>query len=65
MPTHLCPLRAAGDSSSDATPGEVVERIEQMRRNHKWSAGRIAFELSQTGHAVSRRTLTRTSPISV
>lgn len=42
-----------------ATPGEVVERIEQMRRNHKWSAGRIAFELSQTVHAVSRRTITR------
>lgn len=42
-----------------ATPGEVVERIEQMRRSHKWSAGRIAFELSQTTHAVSRRTVTR------
>jgi transposase len=42
-----------------ATPGEVVEQIEQMRRNHKWSAGRIAFELSQTVHAVSRRTITR------
>lgn len=42
-----------------ATPGEVVERIEQMRRNHKWSARRIAFELSQTGPTVSWRTVTR------
>lgn len=30
-----------------------------MRRNHKWSAGRIAFELSQTTHAVGRRTVIR------
>ncbi|MFF8430487.1 helix-turn-helix domain-containing protein [Streptomyces sp. NPDC016566] len=42
-----------------ATPGEVVERIEQMRRNHKWSAGRIAFEISQTAHVMSRRTVNR------
>ncbi|MEU5599626.1 IS481 family transposase [Streptomyces sp. NPDC020298] len=42
-----------------ATTGEVVERIEQIRRTHKWSAGRIAFELSQTRPTVSRRTVTR------
>nr|WP_264083203.1 leucine zipper domain-containing protein [Nonomuraea africana] len=30
-----------------ATPGDVVVQIETMRRSHKWSAARIAFELSQ------------------
>ena len=30
-----------------------------MRREHKWSASRIAFELHQDGTPVSRRTITR------
>ena len=30
-----------------------------MRREHKWSASRIAFELQQAGTPVSRRTVTR------
>lgn len=42
-----------------ATPGQLVERIEAMRREHKWSASRIAFELHQDGTPVSRRTITR------
>jgi transposase InsO family protein len=42
-----------------ATPGEVVARIELMRREHKWSASPIAFELEQDGVRVSRRTVTR------
>lgn len=42
-----------------ATPGDVVALIEQMRRNNKWPAARIAFELEQLGCSVSRRTVTR------
>ncbi|OYO19084.1 IS481 family transposase, partial [Enemella dayhoffiae] len=42
-----------------ATPGETVARIEELRREHKWSASRIAFELHADGVAVSRRTVTR------
>lgn len=30
-----------------------------MRREHKWSASRIAFELEQEGTSVGRRTITR------
>lgn len=42
-----------------ATPSEIVERSESMRREHKWSASRIAFELEREGTPVSRRTVTR------
>lgn len=42
-----------------ATPGRLVKRIETMRREHKWSASRIAFELHREGTSVSRRTITR------
>lgn len=42
-----------------ATPGRIVKRIETMRREHKWSASRIAFELDQNGTPVSHRTITR------
>ena len=42
-----------------ATPGQLVRRIEAMRREHKWSASRIAFELHQDGAPISRRTITR------
>jgi transposase InsO family protein len=42
-----------------ATPGETVARMESMRREKKWSASRIAFELHAGGVAVSRRTITR------
>src|SRR5690606_5622868 len=42
-----------------ATPGETVARIESMRREKKWSASRIAFELHADGVAGSRRTVTR------
>jgi transposase len=43
-----------------ATPAEVVEQIASMRREQKWSAARIAFELHQIGVTISRRTVTRT-----
>lgn len=42
-----------------ATPGETVARIEQLRREKKWPASRIAFELRREGATVSRRTITR------
>jgi transposase len=42
-----------------ATPGRMVDRIERMRHERKWSASRIAFELQQDGTPVSRRTITR------
>lgn len=42
-----------------ATPAAVVTQIEAMRRQHKWSASRIAFELDLAGTRVSRRTVTR------
>ncbi|MGB5938067.1 MAG: IS481 family transposase [Rhodanobacter sp.] len=42
-----------------ATRGDVVARIESMRRDHKWSAARIVFELEQQGVGVSRRTVSR------
>ncbi|WP_141211180.1 IS481 family transposase [Enemella dayhoffiae] len=42
-----------------ATDPEVVTRIEDMRRAHKWSASRITFELQMDGLTISRRTVTR------
>ncbi len=42
-----------------ATQPEVIARIESWRREHKWSASRIAFELNNDGIAISRRTVSR------
>lgn len=36
-----------------------MERIEATRRDHKWSATRITFELNEAGVTISRRTVTR------
>ncbi len=36
-----------------------MKRVETMRRERKWSASRIAFELDQEGIGISRRTVTR------
>ncbi len=47
------------DRQPTATPGTLVKRTESMRREHKWSASRIAFELGQDGSQLSRRTVTR------
>jgi transposase InsO family protein len=41
------------------TDGTVIARIEQVRRDHKWSASRIEFELAQEYVVISRRTITR------
>ncbi|WP_406163829.1 IS481 family transposase [Streptomyces sp. NBC_00882] len=42
-----------------ATATDVIARIEELRRSHKWSAARIAFELQAEGTAISRRTVSR------
>jgi len=42
-----------------ATPAHVIEVIEAMRRDRKWSAARIAFELNARGVVVSQRTVSR------
>ncbi|MBA2949676.1 IS481 family transposase [Streptomyces himalayensis] len=42
-----------------ATPADVVKMVERMRREHKWSAARIAFELNDIEVTISRRTVTR------
>lgn len=42
-----------------ATASATVTRIERMRREHKWSASRIEFELALEGVVVSRRTISR------
>lgn len=44
---------------STATPPEIVAQIEQWRRDHKWPASRIAFELNNDGTAITRRTVSR------
>lgn len=41
------------------TPGQFVDQIESMRRECKWSASRIAFELNQAGTSARRRTVTQ------
>lgn len=46
-------------SQPTATPSDLVKQIEAMRREHKWSASRITFEINETGIAISRRTVTR------
>src|SRR5690625_6094804 len=45
--------------SPRATPAWVLERIETWRREHKWSANRITYELVEFGFSINRRTVTR------
>jgi transposase InsO family protein len=42
-----------------ATPPDVVARIEQLRRDRKWSARRIRVELGNEGVSISVRTVGR------
>ncbi|MFC3962138.1 IS481 family transposase [Nocardia jiangsuensis] len=42
-----------------ATPAPIVARIERLRRDHKYSARRIAFELHTQGSEIAVRTVTR------
>jgi transposase len=46
-------------NSPRATPAWVIEKINSCRRQEKWSAQRITYELAELGHAVNRRTVTR------
>ncbi len=46
-------------SSPTQTPPDVVERIEHLRRNNKWSARRITLELANQGVRISERTVGR------
>ncbi|MFD7815240.1 IS481 family transposase [Streptomyces sp. NPDC059785] len=46
-------------SSPTQTPPDVVERIEQLRRDNKWSARRITLELASQGVRISERTVGR------
>jgi transposase InsO family protein len=41
------------------TPCQVITRIGALRRERKWPAARIAFELAADGIPISRRTVTR------
>lgn len=50
---------SAPQRQPSATCAQVVAQIEAMRRQRKWSATRIAFELSQRGVSISRRTVSR------
>lgn len=43
----------------NATPADVVARIELLRRSKKWSASRISHELVCDGVAISVRTVSR------
>jgi len=47
-----------GSSPTQLDP-QVVEQIEQLRREHKWTARQIHLELTRTGHAVSLATVWR------
>jgi transposase len=46
-------------SSPTQTPPDVVERIERLRRDNKWSARRITIELANQGVGISERTVGR------
>src|SRR5699024_6028249 len=45
--------------SPRATPAWVIEHIETWRRDHKWSANRITYELKALGFSINHRTVTR------
>ena len=50
---------SAPETSPTATDGAVIADIERMRREHKWSARRIAHELGSQGTVISVRTVSR------
>lgn len=56
----LLDLPSTPHRSPNATPAWIIKQIETTwRREHKWSAQRIADELADLGHAINRRTVTR------
>jgi EmrB/QacA subfamily drug resistance transporter len=50
---------SAPHSSPTQIPGEVVERIEDLRRTHKWTARQIHLELVREGHQIAPVTVAR------
>jgi transposase len=55
----LADRSSAPHSCPSQTPPQVVELIEGWRREHKWSARKIAVELAVHGHQVSTATVGR------
>lgn len=50
---------SAPHSSPTRTPSAVVERIEDLRRTHKWTARQIHLELTRDGHTIAPVTVAR------
>jgi transposase InsO family protein len=50
---------SAPHSSPTQIPLEVVERIEDLRRTHKWTARQIHLELVREGHQIATVTVAR------
>lgn len=46
-------------TTPSATPTWVIEKIETWRREYKWSAQRITYELAELDVRIDRRTVTR------
>jgi transposase InsO family protein len=57
--TGLTDRPSAPHRQPTATPAEAVARIEQLRRDRKYSARRIATELAAEGTTISARTVGR------
>lgn len=55
----LADRSSAPGRSPSQLPDELVDRIEQLRRERKYSSARIALELRLDGHMVSVRTVGR------
>lgn len=55
----LADRSSAPHRSPNATPPEVIARIEAWRRDKKWSAWRITHELAEIGVRINRRTVSR------
>jgi hypothetical protein len=47
------------ERSIDQTPSAIVDRVEHLRRENKWSARRIALDPASEGVRISERTLGR------
>jgi len=50
---------SAPHTSPTQTPNTVVDRIEDLRREHKWTARQIHLELVREGHRISPVTVAR------
>ncbi|PFG33040.1 IS481 family transposase [Sanguibacter antarcticus] len=55
----LVDVFSAPRSQPTRTAQEVVERIEDLRRTHKWTARQIHLELVREGHQISPVTVSR------